>query len=606
MALQLVAILQPNAIPFDSEELYNAAHARLIQLEHGSQWLNLQYRGYCGGCTVNAGLGAIFFTVFGESLFAWKLVPIMFIGAMTFFGAKALQGTVGPFAILPWAALVCFAPPTFLELSLTAWGNHFESGVAAIVVLACTLNCRRTPHLIHAVLVGLSLAFALWVGLSSAFLVAGVVVSLWHCMTRKLFGFLLLGLMPVFGVWVYQILTAPSPPFETIYYAGEYMPRLARIPEKLASLLAPRQLVALFGIGGSHAGWILGWTSALCLAIGILKSRTVPVIQPALWFLAAFLVVYSLVRFTVWAPPAPEVAPPGSMRYAAPIYGLLFFLLSASVALFWKENRRAIAIALLCPPLAVGLQARAVQLQPPFPDFSVFDMAAPDFEYARDQISYLLPLEEHRDGQTNDAKVVALYDFSIGWHETRRILDRDPSAVAPIPTRTSIAAWEGVAAALLPEIDRNRKGGIRTLIFLQQRIQHFPERAQLYMHAEVTSRRDWEDALPEHNDTRVTQWATKIQPLPPIAQRGAMMAFGTKWAEDIARWRDPHPIRVPSVSTLPVDHQQAFMEGFGLVIGERWGPGSATMDDSIPTSLTNAWNTGRKRGLGKRWLTQTH
>ena len=34
MAVMVVSIFQPNAIPFDQEELYNAAHARLLQLGH--------------------------------------------------------------------------------------------------------------------------------------------------------------------------------------------------------------------------------------------------------------------------------------------------------------------------------------------------------------------------------------------------------------------------------------------------------------------------------------------------------------------------------------------------------------------------------------------
>ena len=217
MALQFMAILQPEAIPFDSEELYNAAHARLIQLDHGSQWLNLQYRGYCGGCTVNAGLGAILFSVFNASLATWKLVPILFMGMMTFFGARALQNSVGNLAVLPWTTLLCFAPPTLLELSMTAWGNHFESGVAAIIVLAATINCIRQPKTTNAALVGLSLAFALWIGLSSAFLVLGALAALWRLLNRTRLVAMLAGLAPVLGLWAYQWFSAPSPPFETIY-----------------------------------------------------------------------------------------------------------------------------------------------------------------------------------------------------------------------------------------------------------------------------------------------------------------------------------------------------------------------------------------------------
>ena len=138
MGLQFLAVLHPDAIPFDAEELYNAVHARLIQLEHADRWLDLQYRGYCGGCSINAGVGAMLFTLLGPSLAVWKLVPILFNGLLAYAGARVLRADVGLGAALAWGALLCFAPPTFLELSMTAWGNHFESGVAAIVVLATT------------------------------------------------------------------------------------------------------------------------------------------------------------------------------------------------------------------------------------------------------------------------------------------------------------------------------------------------------------------------------------------------------------------------------------------------------------------------------------
>ena len=604
MCFQFLAVLNPESIPFDAEELYNAAHARLIQLDHGARWLDLQYRGYCGGCTVNAGLGAFFFSLFGPSIVAWKLVPISFIGMMAFAGAKTLRREVNLTAAVAWGALLCFAPPTFLELSLTAWGNHFESGVVAILTLAATIRFVRSPTAFHATLVGLSLAFGLWVGLSSAFIVFGAVIAMWKSMGRKQWVALSMGITPVIGLWAYQYFNAPSPPFETVYYAGEQLPQIGRIPEKLWSLFAPRQLVALFGIGSSTTGWVLGWTSAACLGAGVFVARRSPAVRPVIWFLVSFLSVYSLVRFTVWAPPAPEIAPPGSMRYAAPVYGLLFFALSASVGILWEKRQRFLGIALLCPSIAVGMQARTEQYQPPFPDKSVFWMAGPDFEYARDQMSYLLPIEEHQHCKCRDPLTTSLHDFSIAWHEARAILDQDGDADPPFPTRRTAAAYEGTAAALLSEIDPSENGGIRSLIHLQERIEHFPVDAQMTIHAEATWRRSWDSGLSEHGFDRMQTWQKRIQQLPQAAQQGATIAFGRKWARDVVRWRHIKTTSLPDVSTLGPALQGAFIQGFGVGVGERWGE-DADAIEGIPTEHKDAWVSGTEVGSSKRWLKRT-
>ena len=152
--IQTLAILHPEAIPFDSEELYNAAHARLIQLCHVTRWLDLQYRGYCGGCSLNAGLGAAFFALFGPSIAAWKLVPIAYMATMCFVGSRLLRTHVNTPAATAWCLMLCFLPPTFLELSLTAWGNHYESGVLAIVTLYATIQYLNEPSTKRAATIG--------------------------------------------------------------------------------------------------------------------------------------------------------------------------------------------------------------------------------------------------------------------------------------------------------------------------------------------------------------------------------------------------------------------------------------------------------------------
>ena len=604
MGMQCLAVLHPDAIPFDAEELYNAVQARLIQLEHADQWLNLQYRGYCGGCSINAGLGAMLFSLLGPSIAVWKLVPILFNGLLTYVGARALRAEFGLSAALAWGALLCLAPPTFLELSMTAWGNHFESGVAAIVVLAATLRFSKTPSIAKAGWLGLSLAFALWIGLSSGFLILGVILAVWRSMRIKYILSMMAGITPVVALWAAQWQTAASPPFETIYYAGEHIPDLGRVPDKLASLLAPRQLVALFGLPESFAGWVLGWSSAATLTVGVVTAARHPRLRAAAWFLAAFLGVYCLVRFTVWAPPAPEIAPPGSMRYAAPIYGLLFFSLSATVGIFWTTKRKMLALALLIPSLCVGAQARMDQYGPPFPDKSVFNMAAPDFEYGRNQASYLIPLSEHEACPTTDPMVAAFHAYSIGWHETRAILDRDESAEVPLPSRTHPSALEGLSAALLSQVDPDEQGGLRTLVHMGERMPDISAQAQAKVFEAAAWERNWSRSLPEHGPDRIKSWYRKIQAFSNPAQQGAMAAFGRQWASDLARWRTPKVLDLPDLSPLPAQLQGEFVRGFGMGIGERWGYGTHTIEN-IPPEQMSAWETGVQQGASKRWFKRT-
>ena len=444
--VQFLAIFHPDAIPFDAEELYNAAHARLIQVCHLDRWLDLQYRGYCGGCSLNAGLGAGFFAILGPSLATWKLVPITYMGVMAFFGARLLRSYIHSSAAHFWCLLLAFAPPTFLELSLTAWGNHYESGVAAIVTLYTTLRYLHDPSTKRAAWMGLSLSVALWIGLSSAFLLIGVALAVARHMQVRHLAALAAGLMPVGLMWLLQHMTAASPPFETIYYAGEQIPQITRFPTKLWSLIAPRQIVALFGFADHWMGWAAGWATALAMGASLLYLRRNHTLRPVLLFLLAFVVVYGLVRFTVWAPPAPEIAPPGSMRYAAPLYGLLLLSIAAAAGTLWSQQKPFLVLALMAPSVLTGVYARAQQFSTPFPDTLVFEMAAPDFEHARNQASYLIPHNEHLDCDPADIQTQAFQDFSIAWHETRAILDKNPLSVVTQPARSTPDAWEGMAA----------------------------------------------------------------------------------------------------------------------------------------------------------------
>lgn len=598
----VISVLEPNSIPHDVEELYNAAHARLLQVGHPDKWQSLQYRGHCGGCTHNALLGSMLFSTLGPSLFSWKLVPVLFTALLGFCGALVLNRTVGAFGASAFGLLIVFSPPTFRELSMTSWGNHFESGVAAIAVLAIYHWYSTSPSLPRACALGLALAWALWIGFSSVFIVFGMAWLLWRRTSIKHGAAIVVSGCAVAILWSLQAIHTTTTVFDTIYQPGESLPRLTRIPSKLWSLFGPRQLVALFGMPHTAGGWIGGWTVAACGLIAAWVARKRSAFRPILSLAVSFIAVYSVVRFTVWAPPAPEVAPPGSMRYAAPIYGLFFLTLALGAGTLWSKGKRTIACLLLLPSIGIGLGARMVSHTESFPDASVFDMAAPDFEYSRDQLSYLFTLEEHQTCSGSEPDHIAFHAFGSGWAETKQLLDRNEGAQVPPPTAQHYAAIEGVASALLAQEDGSNEAGPFVLLRILDRIPSFSGAEQRAVVAAVAWRRDWISDLPEHGPRRVQAWNARIQGLPLGIQEGLTEAFGRRWAHDTIPWRQSIRLTVPSVDGMNPDVLNWFWAGFAEGLGERLGPKAQTV---TPPLDIPEWSDRLNRGIQRRWLTQS-
>jgi hypothetical protein len=601
---RIISLLQPDVIPFDQEELYNAAHARLIQLEHPGRWLDLQYRGYCGGCTQHALLGALLFSFFGHSLFVWKLIPVMFSALMAYAGAHFLARAVNNPSAVIFGLLLAFPPPTFAALSMTAWGNHAESGVAAILILALVSHLLLKPATGSALALGLGTGWALWIGFSSVFIPLALGVILWRKITR--FHALLVGVAAgsVGLIWIFQYQTAPSGPFETIYYAGESFPSLARIPRKIWSLMAPRQLIALFGISSNTIGQTLGILTAISIPIAGMSLRRHKAMRSVWIFIAGFGLVYSTVRFTVWTPSAPDFASAGSLRYAAPIFGLLFIVLAAGAGHLWAKALHIRAIVLLAPTLITGIWHTSQQFRAPFPDFSVLTMAAPDFEYARDQAGYILGPTEHRDCASTDPQIARFHAYADGWHEARQFLDNDPLAMMVQPTNPHPAALEGVGAALIAEVDPNENMGPRSLDHMLAQLQGMTPNEQVIVLTSAAALRPWLDTLTHpHNPSRMTAFSALIQGQDKIIQRARSRRFGHQWGSEISRHRKPKSVQIQGLTHLT--HPDEFIYGLGVALGERWGEATETgLVTGIPERLSSQWTAGTNAGIERRWIKQ--
>ena len=597
-----LTIFQPTAIPHDVEELYNAAHARLLQAGWLKHWQVLQYRGHCGGCTHNALLGAALFNAFGHSLFVWKLVAVLFLGVLAYAGGRLLLPHTGPMGPAVYGLLLVLAPPTFLELSMTSWGNHFESGVAAVVVFAAASTFKRKQTLQAAALLGVCQAWALWIGFSSAFAVLGAAWFIRRDVTRRHVAVIALSTAVVGLIWLLQAISTPASAFDTIYQSGESIPDPTRIPAKVWSLVAPRQLVALFGTTAHPWGWWAGWGVASSGLVAAWVSRQSP-LQPAiLAFMFWFLCVYSVVRFTVWTPPAPEIAPPGSMRYAAPVYGLFFLMLSLGVARLWRSRHRIGAILLLLPSVAVGLSARAPMLADPFPDATVLEMNAADFEYARDQIAYLFTLEEHQSWRGSGNDVADLHAYGAGWAKTKRILDADPAASITDASPATPAALEGIASALLGHLDGSETGDVSLTETLLTRIDALSPDEQRAIVTAASWRRAWVRPSGDHGVDAFRNWQRRVADLPPLIQEATTVAFGRRWAHDTIRWRTPGSPRLPDSTALDPGLRPFFWSGYAEGMGERLG--RAARDVEAPEAAVG-WTDGIDRGLRRRWLSRS-
>lgn len=138
------------------EDNYNAAvgwyavHAGLWD-----QLLTLQYKTFCGGCTVNSVLAAPILALGGDHLVLWKAVGLLWTTATLLTGFWAISAHAGRRAGWSFALLFAVPPLGVSDLSLMLWGNHNESMYFVFLALACVATGRSA-------LAGLSMGIGLW------------------------------------------------------------------------------------------------------------------------------------------------------------------------------------------------------------------------------------------------------------------------------------------------------------------------------------------------------------------------------------------------------------------------------------------------------------
>jgi hypothetical protein len=629
MLLQALALFNPDMVLLDCEERYNAGHALMLVEGHADAWLRLQYRNFCGGCSLTALAGAGIMGVFGTSWLAWKGVALAVTGLLAGVGYVLLDRQIGRAGAIIWVLLLCLAPLNWIRLSLLSWGNHIEAGVLAVCILAMLLRDGERRWQIST---GALCGGAIWFGFSSVFAVTGA--FLYRALQRRWsdLGWMSLGVLSAPMMWMIQWWNTDQIPFGTIYQAGESTPSLARIPFKAWTLIAPQQLAGLWGLPNVSIGLGLGiaWSLSLLAALGACawmlrqsmespettRSYRLPLVAAGLF--GIWLSIYLVVGFGLQLEPWPLVAAPPGLRYAAPIYPVLFLLLAAVAGLGWQAGRRRTVVLLLAGPLLSGLLARAATLSEPFPSGFSTQLQATDAPYFRLQASYILQPDEHMQCTSPTADSRALHAYSQGRQAQRELLGEIPrDGKVPDTSLSSLIApdeslqlpwYEGVGGGLVDNLDGSGEGTLMVLRDMHSRLEELPSPGNSIALDEALWRRvyrskAWSLGRGELTELRLLQVLKQLEALPTSLQEGWLRAYGRRWGRVHARLAQPSSVPFPA---LPADAAAPFAHGLGQGLGAEWGPrdqipSPTGMDGSLDAQLLD----GYARGLDRQWREAT-
>ncbi len=616
LGVQILAIFNPAVVEVDHEEMFNAGQAWALLNGHATDLFRLQYREFCGGCTADALLAVPLFATLGPRWAVWKLVPIVYSVAFTVVAHRVLTRRVGPLAGAAVVGLMLFPPRTFLHLSLIGWGNHFEAGMVAATGLLLVADALYRPFSpLRWVATGAVLGAAVWIGFSGTYCVVAAVLLLVLLRRWKPLGAMVVGVALGVSPWLLQWWTTHQHPFVTIYEEGESVPLLTRIPAKIRTLVAPRQLAALFGVPDLPIGYAAGiaWAASFLGAIALLARTGNLAGRAILAGLFSWLAIYSVVRFQVAEPDWPGVAVPGSCRYAAPLFPLAFLALAVGFGTLWKRNQKRLAGSVLLLPLLVGIGSRAETLKAPFPAASVWTMHAVDWPYFRNQFSYVVSQDAHLNPTTADPFSRNAHAYGAAREMASAML-RDqahgdlrsmPSTPSHLPVR---GWWQGIGDAL-GSFHQNRIDGTlailrRSAALLEETPGATPANHQRALRGVAAWQMHagdlWIRAIDRHDAGTFLAVHGAVDAESPAISDAAWWAVGFTWAHHVAGWHQPTTLSLPED---PQGLPNAFVEGMAYGLAEEWGPRTSIERlPGLPASAESAFRIGWADGLEDRWF----
>ncbi len=189
------------------EELFNVRGGMMFACGHLDMFRELQYRGFCGGCTGEGVLSIPLFHALGPTVLVWKLIPLGFHLTIVALAVGLVGYGVGPRAAAAMAAVYVAAPGYYRDLTLTGWGNHAESEVfplAAVAALALAAGRGAALRALLFAAAGVFVGLGMWFGHISAHALPAVglmAVLAWRWGAPFLVVGVLIGMLPW---WAYH------------------------------------------------------------------------------------------------------------------------------------------------------------------------------------------------------------------------------------------------------------------------------------------------------------------------------------------------------------------------------------------------------------------
>jgi hypothetical protein len=416
--LYLVLIHPSFLSPQLIDELYRGAIAQ--ELDRGLTMPFIDYRAdnHSGGHLVIGALAACFFLLFGPTVFALKLAPLLaFTLALTFW-YWTIQCAAGERVAKYFAFLFCFSPPLFTAYSVTTMGFHSESIVFSaltVLLLFRMLSDETDPPAVPALL-GLTAGFGLWFAyIYGLTLLAMLGVWLWHDkgkFWRPRVAWFALGFLIGFSPWIVMNLKTHFAGFVVYginvweHFGLDHLWEVSAHPRKLApveflaSLASDDSwnlyrrvvnlLYAILYLGPILTAGVLRLKTGRSGPAGanfsgrgpreMRPSRTHPIRPTLVVFAILYLVVFTLaVQFSDFR----------AARYYLPAYPFLFLFTALSFAYCqdrFPHVQRKVQTVFLASLVALGLGAHAPLLSLDRPGYT---LSAKGYSYAWMPLVYL-------------------------------------------------------------------------------------------------------------------------------------------------------------------------------------------------------------------------
>src|SRR5256712_4113318 len=181
--LYLVLIHPSYLSPQLSDELYIGTIAQELVTGLTVPFAEYRASNYMLGTLVMGGLASGFFLLFGPTIFALKLAPLLASTLTLLFWYWTIERAAGARVTGCFALLFCFSPPLLTAYSVAALGDNSQSLVfsALTVFLLFRMLSDEEPSLVYPLLLGLIAGVGLWFcytyGLT---LLAALGFWLWH------------------------------------------------------------------------------------------------------------------------------------------------------------------------------------------------------------------------------------------------------------------------------------------------------------------------------------------------------------------------------------------------------------------------------------------